>query len=119
LPPDGVEVFGEIVSGDEGRDVGLEAPDAVVGDDLEARDKPPIMRLIRRRARTRIGSKPIKWNFASINIKSSPNERVCNPLQDSDIASGRMMATTVSSKRVTVSRSMRLIESPHPVWSKN
>ena len=79
-----------------------------------ARDRPPVMRFIRRRTRTTIGSKPIRSNLASITIRSSANERVCNPLQALDIISGRMVATTVSSKRVTLRRSMRLIESPYP-----
>ena len=57
-------------------------------------------------------STPIRWNFASITIRSSLNESVCTPLQDADIASGRSEVTTVSSKRVTVRWSIRLTESP-------
>src|SRR5690348_9523192 len=57
---------------------------------------------------------PIRWNLASITIRSPANDRVCTPLHEADIASGRTVATTVSSKQVTLKRSMRLIDSPEP-----
>src|SRR4249919_1184149 len=75
-------------------------------------DRLRFMRFIRRRARTSSDLTPIRWNFASITIRSSLNESVWTPLQDADIASGRSEVTTVSSKRVTVRWSFRLTESP-------
>ena len=61
-----------------------------------------------------MGAKPIRWNFASNTIRLSANERVCTPLQEREIISGPMVETTVSSKQVTVRRSMRLMDSPYP-----